>query len=350
MPINTPFCSIIMPVYKVAKYLDAAINSVLSQTYNDWELILVNDASPDESLSICYRYESFDKRIKVVDKKINEGLGMARNSGMEYANGEWVLFVDSDDRIEPYTLERLQSFIKKETFDVLVFGFTQEYEDKDGNIINRNILVPPKAKSKNSCEVAELVAILDYNRVLSYAWNKLYKSALLRKNNIQFERTKMIEDVLFNIKVFNVASHVLCISESFYRYRKPQHETLATQYIDDFHLLCLRRFQEELTLLTNHNVITIQNLDMLSVIHIKHIFSALVRVISNKEFSSKKKLEKIKKILNNEQIQHSFGICMTRNLKYKILLACMKNRSDYLCFILAFLYSKIRDKKYGKIN
>lgn len=342
--------SIIMPVYNVAKYLDAAIDSVLSQTYNDWELILVNDASLDDSLLICYKYAKFDKRIIVVDKHINEGLGMARNTGMEYANGEWILFIDSDDRIEPYTLERLQSYLEKDAIDVLVFGFSQEYEDKDGNIINKNILIPPQSTSENLCEVAALVACLDYTRVLSYVWNKLYRCELIKKNNIKFERTKMIEDILFNFQVFNVASHVSCIPESYYRYRKPLHETLASQYINDFHLLCLRRFHEELSLLARNNALTNRNLEMLSTVHIKHIFSALVRIISNQKFSTYTKLEKQKEILNDKNIQESLMKCTAENFKYKVLLNCMKQKRIVLCFILARIYLLARNRKYGKIT
>lgn len=350
MRTKAPCYSIIMPVYNVARYLDESINSVIAQTYNDWELILINDASPDNSLAICRRYEESDSRIIVVDKKVNEGLGMARNTGMEFASGEWILFMDSDDRIEPHTLEKLKCYLKSDTPDILVFGFTQEFEDKDRNILSKNILIPPPEKSENSYETAALSMFLDYNRVFSYAWNKLYRCSLLREHKILFERTKMIEDSLFNFQAFNKARHVVCISEAYYRYRKPPHETLASQYIDDFYLLCLRRFHEELSLLARNNALTKRNLEMLSAVHIKHIFSALVRIISNQNFSTHTKLEKQKEIFNDKDIQESLMKCTAENFKYKVLLNCMKQKRIVLCFVLARIYLLVRNRKYGNIT
>lgn len=89
--------SVIVPVYKTAKYIPQCLNSILTQTYEDLEVIVINDASPDNSLDIVRRYAAKDSRIKIIDKKVNEGVDRARFSGLKIAKGEWVAFVDSDD-------------------------------------------------------------------------------------------------------------------------------------------------------------------------------------------------------------------------------------------------------------
>ena len=128
--------SVIMPVYNVEKYLNYAVNSVLSQTFNDFELILIEDASPDNCAALCDNLANTDKRIKVIHNKINTGLGDARNAGFNKAQGEFILFMDSDDFWAPNTLEILNREV--DSFDITVFGIKRFFEDKNDKTYCKN--------------------------------------------------------------------------------------------------------------------------------------------------------------------------------------------------------------------
>lgn len=328
--------SIIMPVYNVEQYLSDAIDSILNQSFRDWELILVNDASTDSSEKICRKYSHQDKRIHIFSKPFNEGLAAARNTGMAHASGQWILFMDSDDRIAKESFSRLMEHLEISSVpDILVFGYTQEYTDKKGNI-KRSITLSPNIPNLRS--IGDVAIMLDYQKLFSYAWNKLYRKEFILQNSLSFENTKMIEDFLFNIQAFTAARNIICINESYYRYRKPPHVTLASQYIDDFHLLCLRRRSEEKKLLDFWNVATPQNILFLNQIHIKHIFSSLVRVCHNQNFSLKDQFLKIKEILDHKEIHESLICYPAQPIRYRVLSMIMYNKKYYITFFIARSY------------
>ena len=129
---ENPKISIIVPVYKVEKYLAECLESILSQTFTEFECILVNDNSPDKSPDICNEYAKKDKRIKVIHKKENEGLPQARKTGISEATGEYIMFIDSDDWVEPKMAERLYSLAKSENYDI-VYCDAEEYFDPQEN-------------------------------------------------------------------------------------------------------------------------------------------------------------------------------------------------------------------------
>ena len=124
-----PAVSIIVPVYNTERFLNRCIDSVLAQTYSDWELLLVDDGSTDSSGSICDEYATQDSRIRVFHKE-NGGVSSARNLGLDYARGEWITFVDSDDYIAPDMIEKLYETQKRNNADITVCGY--RWVDKEG--------------------------------------------------------------------------------------------------------------------------------------------------------------------------------------------------------------------------
>ena len=124
-----PKISIIVPVYNVEQYINRCIDSLLGQTLKDIEIILVDDGSPDQCPQICDEYARKDSRIKVIHKK-NNGLGYARNSGLELATGEYIAFVDSDDYVNINMYEKLYNETINNNFDIVYCGFIVENKDK----------------------------------------------------------------------------------------------------------------------------------------------------------------------------------------------------------------------------
>ena len=124
--------SVIVPVFNVEKYLEKCILSILAQTYKNFELILVDDASPDSCPEICDRYANIDQRIRVLHCKKNGGLSAARNIGIEAARGKWITFVDSDDWVSQEMLQYLYEGVKKNDAQIAVCDFFRVYENGEG--------------------------------------------------------------------------------------------------------------------------------------------------------------------------------------------------------------------------
>ena len=189
--------SVIMPVYNVEKYLPQCIESVLAQSLNDIEIICVNDGSTDDSLKVLQEFKARDNRIVIIDKA-NEGSGIARNTALAIAKGEYVYFVDSDDWLDNAgVLEKLYNKAVADNLDILIFGGLSCYE-KDGKI----------AKSKGGYSLRNLDKKY-FNKVFSAkdikkdvfkfpstAWTKLYRHEFLLENNIKFQHIKVGQDQL----------------------------------------------------------------------------------------------------------------------------------------------------------
>ena len=121
--------SVIVPVYKAEKYLDICLDSLINQTFEDFEVICVNDGSPDNCINILRNYSKLDSRIKIFSQK-NQGLSSARNTGLKYAKGEYITFVDSDDFLSPIALERMYTNITENNSDYMFSYVYQVYPDR----------------------------------------------------------------------------------------------------------------------------------------------------------------------------------------------------------------------------
>lgn len=268
--------SIIMPVYGVEKYLDQCVQSVLAQNFEDFELILVDDKSPDNCPAMCDAWAEKDSRIRVIHKAQNEGLGFARNTGLADARGEYVLFLDSDDYIAPTLLAECNAAIGEDT-DFLVFGLEYVYQDKNDNVTLVEQAVPECFVADTPEKRAQLFAMLNHCRAFPFAWNKIYKRAFLEAAGTLFEKTKLIEDFLFNIALFGKANRIDALDRALYCYRKPAHETLVSKYAPEFFDLCKRKYNLEKEFLTQCGVSDPAYADLIHQSYVKHFVSAVIK-------------------------------------------------------------------------
>ena len=203
--------SIIVPVYKVEKQLEQCIRSILNQSFTNFELILVDDGSPDKCGDICDEYEKKDSRIKVIHKK-NGGLSDARNAGIERAKGEYIAFVDSDDFINKYMYEILYKNAKKWDADISICNFKMVCEndriDEDISVICEDAKVYGRNEALNKLYSNE-------NLQFIVAWNKIYKKELFL--NIRYDYGKCHEDEFIIHKlIYNANKIAYCSSEMYY--------------------------------------------------------------------------------------------------------------------------------------
>lgn len=219
--------SIIIPVYNADQYLTMCLNSILRQTYKNIEVICINDGSQDNSGSILADYSRKDSRLKVITQE-NKGIASARNRGLQEAYGKWIMFIDSDDWIDPSACERAMSLTIELKADVILWPYIREFvngksyprfladsdklfEPKDIQSLHRQIFGPIGK------ELHDPTLLHSWGTV----WGKLYSRSIISET--KFVDTKIVgsaEDVLFNIEVFSKVKRAFYINEAMYHYRK----------------------------------------------------------------------------------------------------------------------------------
>lgn len=189
-----PKFSIIVPIYRVEKYLNKCVDSVLCQTFNDFELILVDDGSPDRCGQICDSYESADSRIKAVHKD-NGGLSSARNAGLDTATGKYIIFLDSDDYWDDNTaLEHIHKNLAETDADLLVFPAKRFYEDENRFTYILNIEVERNRIIGTNADCA-IEYMLENNIYRAAAWNKVIRKSVVDDHQMRFKEGYLSEDM-----------------------------------------------------------------------------------------------------------------------------------------------------------
>lgn len=189
--------SIIVPVYKVELYIHKCIDSILSQTFADFELLLIDDGSPDNCGRICDEYAEKDVRVHVFHQK-NGGVSKARNLGLDYAKGEYICFVDSDDWIDSEMLETLIGWEQKKQTDLLFFGFKQESSTTCSD--NIDVFRELSGIYEGVDAVIRACYLLERKELFGWTWNKLFRNSIIQEYSIRFdEEISFQEDHIFTL-------------------------------------------------------------------------------------------------------------------------------------------------------
>ncbi len=209
--------SCIVPVYNVEKYLCCCIDSILSQTFTDFELILVDDGSSDGCPAICDEYAEKDSRVRVIHQA-NAGVSVARNAGLDMARGEYVCFVDSDDWISPNMLESIDSEIRRVDFSLDMVMFDALFSDGS----EHDVQLKPTAVQIFEFDPEKPVPFC------GYIWNKAFRTDFLRENSISFpEGIQWGEDGYFAVHAYVEAEKILWIPKKLYNYRTENFTSLT---------------------------------------------------------------------------------------------------------------------------
>lgn len=218
-----PLVSVIVPVYNTARYLRDCLDSLLNQTMCDYEIILVNDGSADESGLICDEYAGEYPCVKVIHQQ-NGGPSAARNAGLDSARGEHIAFVDSDDRISPDFLKRLYIQTTSADCQIVICGLRNIYvtgsQIETNRIFYHNHLI---------CSKEPPFFIVEATGLFNPVCNKLYRSSIIQDNGLRFDDV-FAEDFKFNISYFYFVKNIILVNEPLYFYYHRNTETLTTKY------------------------------------------------------------------------------------------------------------------------
>lgn len=236
---TNPNISIIIPVYNVEQYVGQCLDSIIKQTYRNLEIICVNDGTRDSSREVLQQYAEMDGRIVVIDQE-NQGLSGARNTGLDYVHGKYVMFVDSDDWIELETCEQAVKAAEKYNADLVMWSYIREFEHEskqkymfwedervfDGAEVNTQL-------HRRLCGLlGEELRHPEYANAIETAWGKLYLAEKLIANNVRFIDTKEIgtEDALFNLYALGYIGRAVYLRRCLNHYRKTNQRSLTKTY------------------------------------------------------------------------------------------------------------------------
>lgn len=343
--------SVIIPVYNVEKYLVQCIESVINQTYKNLEIICINDESPDNSINILARYAEIDNRLIIITQK-NTGLSGARNTGIRLATGDYIVFLDADDWIEPETIETAVNELEINNVDTVMWGYIREFGDtgKEKSIFKSDMIFD---KEKTVHIVHRRMAGLSGSELsdpgnadsLATAWGKMYKTSIIRNSSIFFTDTKIIgtEDVLFNIYYFNHIDTCLFINKPFNHYRKNNFDSLTNTYKPNLftqwstlYSIIGEYIDSDITEYKEEFHAALKNRICLSMIG-----------IGLNELSSKKSMKeivtKLKEVLSSDLYINAFK---SLEMKYfpmcwKIFFAACKSRNYYLVYLLLSVIERL---------
>ena len=222
--------SLIIPVYRVAPYVERCLKTVMSQTYDHFECILVDDASPDDSIARCERmiadYEG-NIQFRILHHEQNQGLSAARNTGIDAATGDYILFIDSDDMITDDCVEKLMAPVMADPSIEMVYAAYMKFAD-NGQMHQPKIFARERAEYKTQREVRDY--FLDHRRLfVNAAWNKLTSRDFINRHGLRFREGQLWEDALWTFFEMKHLSHLVFIPDvTYFYYQRPDSITFAT--------------------------------------------------------------------------------------------------------------------------
>lgn len=229
--------SVIIPVYNSEKYLDRCINSLVTQTYKNIELIIIDDKSPDNAPKICDSWAKRDSRIKVIHNEVNEGVAAARNKGISYITGDYVAFVDSDDFTDKTLIEKAVSRLDQENADIVWYGFNFYFgEDR---VFPYSMHVKKEVYTGKEIQDRLIPDILEGSRngkvkgLCGAVWTYIVSVDFLKQNAPEYwsEREWYLEDVLFNYIMYSKLNKVVIIPEYLYYWNQTNTSSLTSKKI-----------------------------------------------------------------------------------------------------------------------
>lgn len=238
--------SVIIPVYNDEKYLKQCVESVLTQTYTNLEIILVDDGSTDHTPEICEEYREKYDQIRVLHKK-NGGVGSSRNAGLALATGEYILFIDNDDWLEKHHIEELYKLAKENNADIAAGNFNIFYEDTStfSYWLNDDTYFKKVYSIKEWFSLQYRTDFYNMSVVFTVPWDKLYKRSLFK--NIVYPEDAPVEDDLTTWKVYLLANKIAYENKAIYTHRKIKSSVTAS--VSETDVFPLRSIEERIAIL-----------------------------------------------------------------------------------------------------
>lgn len=334
-----PEFSVIVPVYKVEKYISRCIESILAQSFTDFELILVDDGSPDRSGEICEQYALLDNRICVIHQE-NRGVSRARNMGMKKAKGKYIVFVDGDDVVEENYLDCM-SLVNYDV-DLIICGVKEI--DTDGTEHSKSCLMSQNILELNNSVILDLIN----SKLINYAVSKRFKRSILEKGNICFLNSiNLGEDTLFVAEYLCVSKNVQCLCQTPYKYYKYDRNTLSS--FDSNYVKKVEKSEEQIAECLENYYGNIKETRIWKERCFSVYYYSIFFVLRNKQYSMKDKYQLLKSIFKEKKFR-----CFAKytniymNKDGAIIRNMIATKSPFLVLVIWELLGAFEKKKAKK--
>ena len=343
---NIPDISIIVPVYNASEYLERCIYSLINQSLNNIEIILIDDGSTDNSIEICQKYSGCDNRIKIYKQK-NSGQSIARNKGIEIAEAPFLMFVDSDDWIDTDTCECLLDRIVGEGADVVIFTYSREYENKS---LKKNIFNGDKSFDENECKnlhrrfagiIGDELHNPENSDSLAPVCTKMYKKSIIIENKLRFEDIREIvsyEDGLFNLNYFKFVKKCIYIDRTFYKYWRSNLKSTTKKYYVDLIPKFKVLFQKIDNYIINNSLPAEYNEGLSNRIALNLITVCLKTVSNSNPISLLSKLKYISCVLNDSVYSVAIQNLKTDKMPIHWRIYYWAAKNKFAIFVLFFAF------------
>lgn len=334
--------TVVVPIYNVEKYLNRCIKSIITQSYKMLEIILIDDGSQDRCPEICDNWAIRDSRIRVIHKE-NQGLGMARNTGIHYATGEYICFIDSDDFIDEATIAQAYAAAVRNDAQTVIYGYKKI--DRNGRIKSRCIPYAEQTFFYTSEDHQILLsAMVDSSsgsvvgNISMSAWSKLYSMKVIQKTGWRFysEREYCAEDLLSNLEWFSFGGKTVILQRDFYNYCENPTSLTHTYKPDSMYQseICYKK----MLALCYKNGYSNTVVGKLPVWYFDSTV-AICKIIMNMQIPNKKKLLKYKKILASEHFNQIMRTADFQKefIRKRLVKYIMQKRWDGLLFIILYI-------------
>lgn len=330
--------SIIVPVYNVKDYLERSINSVLNQSYKNWELILIDDGSTDGSAEICDRYSSENEKIVVKHQK-NSGSGIARQNGVDIAKGEYLCFLDPDDYLNKKALENNVSIISSSNPDVIVNGYYQIQK----SMFNKIRIEKKTPKIVGYYNIDEFKQVFKQYIMLNprSLWNKLYKKSFLFESGIKFTDQRVGQDALYNFEVYRYVNNIYIDNNAYYYYDTLREGSAVKKYNPN-------RVQYEINIINSYKKLfnswgEIENYNDIILNEYWNLVMMELKNINNNSGKLKmdEKIAKINNLLDIDEVNNAISELNNQNNKkvsQLLFLKLIKKKNYWLMIGIVKLY------------
>lgn len=348
---SDPFFTVIMPVYGTEEFIAEAIESILAQTFTDWELILVDDATPDNAIGIAQRYAESDKRLRIVHHETNKGVSESRNTGIQASRGKYIWFADSDDFFDDDLLQCVYDEVSATHADVVFFGLIEEYFDEEQNHLYDNEV---KMEAYRDTGDSWHRKIIEYERDthFGYSCTKAYLAEIIKRNGLSFEPIRLAEDVIFNVGLFPKVNSIAVLDNAPYHYRKidGKSATNANSYsAREYYDLHARRISAIRDMLIDWDVFDDRAKGILGSLFGRYVLSALERTYHSAEnMDAKGRKEFARMILSSELYTSLIPHAEADSSKVLALsLSVLKSNNPSLVLTLAKTTNVFRNNLYS---
>lgn len=330
---KTPLFSIVMPAYNCEKTISRTVKSIQQQYWSDFECIIVNDGSTDNTKEVIDSLSKKDTRIKTIHKS-NGGPGSARNVGISYAKGKYLYLMDSDDALPGHALEIYAKLLISNSPDLIVSSYQMNVLDNQTIVDSRVIQVKDEWISSHDEFLSRIHEFME-NQLMYVIWNKVYRLDIIKKHSITFPPYNSCEDRLFNIQYYHHVEKAQVISDVLYHYFFEGKSSLTNRFLpnkfetfEEFYLSLLR--------------LTDQNRDVSSALFLKGTMSCIIPLHSeNCPYSLIQKFQNIRSIMNNSNVKVASRNSATNSIMRKVMVLLFSSRSVLLNYSISLIMFKI---------